>query len=444
MGCMGPLSLAHTIDYVAYKSSDVEEKLENCASLASPASKYAFEVTSERNKASDFCGLAILNHREGHVGNDVSLYYVGFQNFMDNCAQIKPTPDDYSFAMELCTEMAKYYPSEVERQTALCQLLVKYSPNSNIVMSKRGEGRCDIVIDDLIYIELKNEVGSTGAESFSEAVSYYIQHIHSKGYKVCSVPGYIIEVVGPNLFISGAVFGQDIYIDRLASVWLVPQTQNHLAMLETARVLAALRRAIGSIKQFYHNLPTTPTADPRFPAFNSIGNFVIKYECQLKPHLFRGTVDGARVVVKFCEAYCEEAHRLLENMGYAPKLYCCYPVSSRFKMIVMEFVEGRQLCEYLSQEEPSKKQNILAECALALQGLHDKNLCHGDFRDQNVLVRENGKVCVLDYEWAGQVGQVRYPGFMNHAHITWPDGVFDGEIITKAHDRVWLEKFSLI
>lgn len=215
----------------------------------------------------------------------------------------------------------------------------------------------------------------------------------------------------------------DISIDRLASpLWLVPQTQNHLAMMEIARVLAALRRAAESLHQYYLNLPITPIVDPRFPAYNSFthdGNVsVMKYESQMKPHLFQGTMDGGtKIVIKFCEAYSEDAHRLLENRGCTPKLYCCCRVTSRFKMVVMEFVEGTHLRDYLSQESHSKKQKVLAECRLALRVLHDKNLCHGDFRDQNVLIRKSGKVCVLDYEWAGQVGQVRYPAFMNHVHL---------------------------
>ncbi len=57
-----------------------------------------------------------------------------------------------------CIEMAKYYPSEDDRKKALAKVLRKYFPNSNLIVSKRGESLCDIVIDEQIYIELKNEV----------------------------------------------------------------------------------------------------------------------------------------------------------------------------------------------------------------------------------------------------------------------------------------------
>lgn len=119
------------------------------------------------------------------------------------------------------------------------------------------------------YIEIKNKVGTGGADSFTEAGSYYINGIELKPYKICPVPALITEFIGPNLNISGAVFGEDIYIDRLASLWLVPQTQNGQAMMEIARVLAALRRATKSLCEYYSSLVvSTPTADPRQPAFN--------------------------------------------------------------------------------------------------------------------------------------------------------------------------------
>lgn len=156
--------------------------------------------------------------------------------------------------------------------------------------------------------------------------------------------------------------------------------------------------------------------------------------------------NGEKVIIKFCERYSEVAHKLLDGMGYPPKLYCCSDVSSRFKMVVMEFVEGTPICDYFSQEGLGKKQDILAACWCALQGLHDKNLCHGDFRfrETNVLIRKNGNVCVLDYDWAGRMGQVRYPGFMNHTHLTWPCGASDEELITREHDIYWLHQLSKV
>ncbi|KAJ7639135.1 hypothetical protein FB45DRAFT_739360, partial [Roridomyces roridus] len=34
---------------------------------------------------------------------------------------------------------------------------------------------------------------------------------------------------------------------------------------------------------------------------------------------------------------------------------------------------------------------------------------HGDLRPENILVHENGSVRVVDFDWAGKVGEVHYP-----------------------------------
>ncbi len=69
-------------------------------------------------------------------------------------------------------------------------------------------------------------------------------------------------------------------------------------------------------------------------------------------------------------------------------------VSSRFKMVVMEFVEGEDLGSYLRNEtDQGGKRNIVDQCRRVVRTLHDGNLCHGDFRDVNVLVRRNN-VCL--------------------------------------------------
>jgi serine/threonine protein kinase len=168
------------------------------------------------------------------------------------------------------------------------------------------------------------------------------------------------------------------------------------------------------------------------------------YEQEMKRHIFQGIVDGEKVVVKFCHAYSEDAHSLVAGIGCAPRLYCCIDVSSRFKMVVMEFVEGEDLGSYLRNEtDHAKKQNIVDQCRNVVGTLHDGNLCHGDFRDVNVLVRRNSNtICVLDYDWAGRLDQARYPLYMNHVHIQWPEGATDGALITKEHDLFWLGKFA--
>lgn len=68
-------------------------------------------------------------------------------------------------------------------------------------------------------------------------------------------------------------------------------------------------------------------------------------------------------------------------------------------------------------------------------------LLHGDPRANNVLIVGDGdRVCLLDFDWAGPVGQQRYPAFMNHTQIDWPEGASDDELIQMEHDNAWLAR----
>ena len=48
----------------------------------------------------------------------------------------------------------------------------------------------------------------------------------------------------------------------------------------------------------------------------------------------------------------------------------------------------------------------------AIDEMHAADYVHGDLRPQNVLV-VNNTIRVLDFDWAGQTGVVRYPKELN-------------------------------
>lgn len=65
--------------------------------------------------------------------------------------------------------------------------------------------------------------------------------------------------------------------------------------------------------------------------------------------------------------------------------------------------------------------------------MHAKNFVHGDLRPQNIPVVDN-KVCLLDFDWAGNEGTARYPKVLNIRTAYWHSDVSPGGIITKEHD----------
>lgn len=69
--------------------------------------------------------------------------------------------------------------------------------------------------------------------------------------------------------------------------------------------------------------------------------------------------------------------------------------------IQMEFVEGQSLAEFLNDNAGNISieiiHQILIELVLALNDLHSAGVVHRDFRPSNVMLRQNGSICVIDF-----------------------------------------------
>lgn len=76
----------------------------------------------------------------------------------------------------------------------------------------------------------------------------------------------------------------------------------------------------------------------------------------------------------------------------------------------------------------------------AVDLLHASNYAFGDLRYQNVMVRHDGKIKLVDFDWAGVHGQAKYPAHMNMT-IQWPQGVGPQKGMLKGHDNEMLDKF---
>ena len=120
--------------------------------------------------------------------------------------------------------------------------------------------------------------------------------------------------------------------------------------------------------------------------------------------------------------------------GYAPALLGFAKLVQGWWLIVQELIDA------VSWDDMSEKP---CECLeVAVRSLHDAGFVHGDLRSSNTLVASS-RVYVVDFEWAGQLGTARYPYFMNHLDIQWPEGASDGKLISEAHDLWWLRHLTL-
>ncbi|MDR1630366.1 MAG: Stk1 family PASTA domain-containing Ser/Thr kinase [Oscillospiraceae bacterium] len=102
--------------------------------------------------------------------------------------------------------------------------------------------------------------------------------------------------------------------------------------------------------------------------------------------------------------------------------------SDRLQYIVMEFIEGITLKEYIEQQRVVNwKETIhfITQILRALQHAHDKGVVHRDIKPQNIMVLQNGNIKVTDFGIArfsrGETRTLAETGAIGSVHYISPE-----------------------
>ena len=92
-------------------------------------------------------------------------------------------------------------------------------------------------------------------------------------------------------------------------------------------------------------------------------------------------------------------------MGFAPALKGFERVAGEWYMVAMDAIADN----FGHVDKPSA--SLYEPIQEKVVALHQHGYVHGDLRDTNLMVRKNGapEMMLFDFDWAGQIGKVRYP-----------------------------------
>ncbi|KAI0686471.1 hypothetical protein BC835DRAFT_1379474 [Cytidiella melzeri] len=294
---------------------------------------------------------------------------------------------------------------------------------------------------------------------------------------VSCLPTFSISIAGPHMMIQGFVLAGKFIAQPLTDyIWLGGEPGHRERITRLAHIFHALRICLASLEDCYGalDLSSDPGAARLLPYIKSLPDSTeIEYvgpllpvdsPYALKKALFkaRRVHDNRPLVVKFVDSFCEKAHRLWAEHGFAPALHHFELVCHGLYMVVVNFEKNTRDGYSLYEEKPLPVP-VLAEVKRAVQLLHQHGYVFGDLRYPNILVRDRAgpatsstaghdentgqsySVMLVDFDCCGLDGEARYPNTLNDLDdIQWPLGVRRGGIMLQEHNLAMLAKTPFV
>ncbi|PCH35628.1 hypothetical protein WOLCODRAFT_139986 [Wolfiporia cocos MD-104 SS10] len=437
------------------------------------------------------------NQSQDTVAAPVELYCQAFAEFLTGLTD-EPSPDIVTRTKEMMITVDKIATKEDTRSelTRTLSNIISYGIYQNVALYSQTSPPYETVA--LIIFEEKSEMGNGGCDPTAQASYSYERFWSSPGHQevlnASCCPSFLVALAGPWLCVLGAVWTDHAVVQRLTDfLWLgTSPLIDDSRCLNIARVLSSLGKAVVTLRHFYASLdtsapppgtlprclspcinsyytgrsesdrdhPTLPAAGPvtLYPRRPAESDEEVEFDYIRPLGSYRACTtflavrksDERRVVVKFVARYGTDAHRLLEKEGLAPELVYAGHILSRgtdgklrkmynnLFMVVMAYVEGITLADRFAFSALPKE--IVEQVERAMTLLHGAGLVYGDLCRPNVMVTGEGKVQLVDFDWAGKEGVVRYPSFISNER-RWASGVQSYAIIKAEHDQEMLSRF---
>lgn len=287
-----------------------------------------------------------------------------------------PKQEDCEFAMRMSFAMSEKYANADDRLRCFWELFQKefgVAGQRIEVHSSRTDGSLLHPHGGmLLNVQGKNEVGTGGGAIHVQNAAYHAAYIAQESAatirKKTVCPSILIELAGPHLSVSGAVFGEYAICDPLTPMLSLLWLPHSPLMLQAAKCFGALRRALPSLKSFYDTVAevVVTTRQVEFPYVTYFetqeGTQVdFAYTERVTALCFKGVLktDGRPVFLKFCKTFGHAAHQAMAAGGFAPGYFGSRSMAGGWVLVVMEYVD----CPQWSLSEPADQaKKLLGDC----------------------------------------------------------------------------------
>ena len=262
--------------------------------------------------------------------------------------------------------------------------------------------------------------------------------------------------IGPQIGFSGSILTDRAQLQPLTNIFpLNASFYDEETAIQTARAFGAFKIAVDKRCNHYQALDR---AQPKLPAHERSLRLVFPYpdswtvgdEKFTLIYRFRHSEDklifhatttrGVARFVKFTRRYSKEAHDACAGAGVAPKLHGLLPLPAGWYMVVMDYFSPET--HSVLQASDSSDASLVAGIRAIVRVMHDLGYVHGDIRHVNKMkcLQKTGEwgvgsLFLIDFDWAGLDGKVRYPRNLNNKSVIRPADAEDGALIKRAHDK---------
>ena len=164
----------------------------------------------------------------------LSLLHPVFGQFMDDFRNATPSSDDQTLAVDLVNAMTDIYKKELDRQKAITKAFETSGYHMTGTRIDNYTTDADISFKGFRYLiaELKNEVGSSGAEPYMQGSLYYLESTRTEAAKHSSSPLPCLLMV---------VFGTLALFFNYRCLYILSQVLTSLSQVRSGRIVPTSR-----------------------------------------------------------------------------------------------------------------------------------------------------------------------------------------------------------